>query len=156
MPTVFVSGLEITLDEEDLGLLSEPGWRVMNVNGLPYVFRNVSKRRGTPNQLFHRAIMNCPEGMLIDHKNGLTLDCRKENLRICTHAQNMRNRKMSKANRCGFKGVHEDCRTPGVFIAQIKFEGKRYRLGRFKDPAEAHAAYCVAATKYHGEFARTA
>jgi hypothetical protein len=156
MPEVLISGYRVAVDEDDLPLISEPGWRVMVVNGLRYVYRDASKPKGRPNQLFHRVVMGCPPGMFIDHKNGITLDCRKGNLRQCTHAQNMRNRKVSKNNKCGFKGVYEDMKTPGVFIAQIKFEGKRYRLGRFGDPAEAHDAYCAAAKKYHGDFARTA
>ena len=156
MPEIIISGRAVLVDAEDVALISEARWHVKNVNGKLYVCRQLSKKDGGAFELFHRKIMQCPKDMCVDHRNGVTLDCRKENLRICTHAQNMRNRAISKSNRCGFKGVYEDIKCPGIFIAQIKFEGKRYRLGRFDDPALAHAAYCVAAQKYHGEFARTA
>lgn len=156
MPEVQVSGHAVLMDQEDLDVFEVEKWRVMNVNGKLYVCRRPSRKNGASFELFHRMIMACPEGMMIDHKNGETLDCRKENLRICTHSQNMRNRRLSKSNKCGFKGVHEDSKCPGIFIAKIRCEGKLYRLGRFNDPKTAHAAYCEAATRLHGEFARMA
>ena len=45
------------------------------------------------NKSLHREIMNPPEGMVIDHKNHNPLDNRRDNLRICTQAENTRNRK---------------------------------------------------------------
>lgn len=41
----------------------------------------------------HRYIMNTPKGLVTDHLNHDTLDNRRSNLRICTHAENMANRK---------------------------------------------------------------
>jgi hypothetical protein len=35
------------------------------------------------------------EGMDIDHRNGDRLDCRRQNLRVCTRSMNCRNRKGS-------------------------------------------------------------
>ncbi|MEQ4254260.1 HNH endonuclease [Pseudomonas syringae] len=156
MPEIIISGRTVLFDEEDHGLITGKGWRVMDNNGKLYVVRYSPGGEGSSLELFHRTVMGSPKGMLIDHKSGETLDCRKENLRVCNHAQNMRNRKISKANKSGFKGVHECSKSPGTYIAQITIDGSKLRLGRFKDPAEAHSAYCAAATKYHGEFARTA
>lgn len=41
--------------------------------------------------LLHRFITNCPKGMVVDHINRKRNDCRRSNLRICTHRQNMQN-----------------------------------------------------------------
>lgn len=44
-------------------------------------------------------------GINVDHKNQIKLDCRKENLRFCTHPQNMANVGIKSNNTSGFKGV---------------------------------------------------
>lgn len=102
----------------------------------------------------HRTVANAPTGVLVDHANGDLSDNRRSNLRLCTHAENMRNRKVSKANKLGLKGVYFDLHR-GKYVAQIKFEGRRYRLGRFDTVDAAKFAYDEAARRLHGKFART-
>lgn len=104
----------------------------------------------------HRFLMNLRRGDLaiVDHANMDRLDNRRANLRICSKAENMRNRGKTRANKSGYKGVSwdkEKCR----WVAGIKIDGRRKVLGRFDDPAEAHKAYCAAAKIAHGIFART-
>jgi hypothetical protein len=92
--------------------------------------------------------MQPPPGALVDHVNGDTLDNRRENLRVATHAENSQNkRKISK----GFKGVYE---RRGHWIASIAACGTRVRLGSFATPEEAAMAYDDGARKWHGPFAR--
>jgi hypothetical protein len=90
----------------------------------------------------------------IDHKNGNKKDNRWINLRLATDFQNAANSKISKANTSGYKGVTFN-KQKNKYAAQIKINYKTIYLGYYKTPEEAHAAYCAAATKYHGEFART-
>jgi hypothetical protein len=40
-------------------------------------------------EFLHRLIMSPPKGMEVDHVNGNKADNRRENLRVCTHAENM-------------------------------------------------------------------
>lgn len=40
----------------------------------------------------HRFLMDSPEGLIVDHINHQTLDNRRENLRVVTHSENMKNR----------------------------------------------------------------
>lgn len=69
------------------------------------------------------------------------------------------NQSQNGANRHGFgqypKGVTLH-RQSGLFHAGAQKEGRRISLGYFKTPELAHAAYCDAAPKIHGEFARLA
>lgn len=88
----------------------------------------------------------------VDHINGDGLDNRRENLRICTHAENTRNKRMLGANTSGFKGVswHKGDRK---FRAQITVNKRKIHLGNFDDAEMAHEMYCLAADMLHGEFA---
>ena len=73
------------------------------------------------------------------------------NLREATGSQNGANKKARGKYQ---KGVSFH-RQSGKFSARIHKEGKQISLGYFPTPELAHAAYCIAAPKIHGEFART-
>ena len=111
-----------------------------------------SSKNGTFVQL-HRFLTQCPVGLSVDHVDGNPLNNCLSNLRICSASENMRNRKISRSNKCGFKGVYKDGKTPR-YRAEIKANGKRYRLGSFQTAGQAHAAYLAAAQRLHGLFAR--
>jgi len=95
-----------------------------------------------------------PAGHL-DHINLDKLDNRIENLRIATPSQNNANTAISSRNSSGFKGVtwNASCQK---WQASLKISGKNLHLGTFDDPLRAHAAYCAAAKKAYGRFARAA
>ncbi len=98
-----------------------------------------------------------PEGMWVDHINGDRSDNRLVNLRVCTPAENQRNRKTHTVGKHSskWKGVHW---TKWGWVARIgvtengKF--RRYALGTFGDEREAAEAYMFAALALHGDFAR--
>lgn len=113
-------------------------------------------KRGDAAIKMHRAIMGLGAGdkLDVDHINMDTLDNRRSNLRICTRSENRANTTARSDNKLGLKGVHWHKATKR-FQAQIQFRGNRFQLGWYDDPHVAHAAYCEAAKKIHGEFART-
>lgn len=91
----------------------------------------------------------------IDHINGDPLDNRPENLRECTHAQNMWNKRLYRNNKSGVKGVHWH-KQVGKWCAQIKHNGKLIVAGYYKDIAEATQAVAKLREQFHGDFAKHA
>lgn len=104
--------------------------------------------------IMHREIMRATVGQFVDHINRNTLDNRRENLRLCSFAENLRNRNLQSNNTSGFKGVkrHAQC---DRWMATVSLNGVRRYLGLFKDPVEAARAYDREAKILHGEFAST-
>ena len=80
-----------------------------------------------------------PEGLETDHVNGKKTDDRLSNLRVVTHAENMRNRSRYSANTSGVVGVHWS-KGHKAWMARIALAGKLKYLGCFTDKAEAIAA----------------
>lgn len=147
------------VDREDVPIVSGYVWRIQ--------YRYYKGKRlnpsavvaSTPNGIIkmHRLLTDAPDGMVVDHKNGLALNNTRANLRVCTNAENLRNRKRASSNKSGVKGVYVDCKSPSKgkrWRAEIQSDGKSQHLGRFRSKAEAAAAYRSAAKRLHGEFAR--
>lgn len=101
----------------------------------------------------HRVIANAKPHELVDHINMDTLDNRRENLRICTKAENMRNRNAQANNTSGMEGVTWD-KYGKKWMAQLSLNKKHIHLGRYDDILDAAKAYNAAAIIHHGEFAR--
>jgi hypothetical protein len=100
----------------------------------------------------HRQIMNAPEGLLVDHIDGNGLNNQKNNLRLCSSAQNARNRRPTSKPYSKYKGVswHKRNKKWEVRIAK---SGKSTYLGTFEDELEAALAYDRKAEELFGEFA---
>jgi len=105
--------------------------------------------------MVHRVIWLLMQGhwpsQQIDHKDGNGLNNLFDNLREATHQQNIWNRLAANISVTQRKGVH--IIPNGKFRAAIRVNGKRHFLGDFATLDAAHAVYCTAADKYHGEFA---
>ena len=81
----------------------------------------------------------------LDHINRIRNDNRIENLRSCTHSQNLGN---SRPRVHKYKGV-TFCKQTGKWRAQLN----GYKLGRYNTIEEAALAYNSAAKLHFGEFA---
>ena len=112
-------------------------------------FDNVSYRAHRLIWVFHHG--EIPDGKEIDHINGSRSDNTLENLRLATHAENLRNAGANRNNTSGRKGVHFHKPTK-KYRAQIRVGGRRIVLGDFTSIEAATNAYREAALKYHGDF----
>jgi hypothetical protein len=90
-----------------------------------------------------------PDGE-IDHINGVRGDNRLRNLRLVTSAENNRNRRLSKHNRSGVKGV---CWESSRRKWRATIGRPTILVGRFDNLEEAKEAIIAAREKLHGEFA---
>jgi hypothetical protein len=88
----------------------------------------------------------------VDHKDCVRCNNAWANLRLATSGENRRNSIPQGKGPKGLKGVGRD---RNRFCAQIYYQGKKHHLGNFGTPEEAHAAYCAAAERLFGEFARS-
>ena len=83
----------------------------------------------------------------VDHINGVRSDNRISNLRDVSGGVNQQNRRSSqKHNRLGIMGVVSQ---GSGYMARIRVGGILHRLGTFKTPELAHAAYLSAKREMH-------
>lgn len=136
-------GKVVKVSLNDAEFVASRGWLVPASVG--YV---MSTRK--PRQMLHRLLVNAPTDKEVDHINHDRLDNRRENLRLCSRAENARNRRVQASK---MKGVHKNgC---GTWSAAILVDGRLQHLGTFGTPEEAAAAYDAVARAHYGEFACT-
>ena len=159
---VLPDGSSCLVDPEDHDRLAGYRWqKSTNGSGKDYVHRTETVDGKRPKIYLHREILGLEpgDGKIVDHINGDTLDCTRQNLRVATARGNGRNRRKQRsygARPCSsrFKGVVR-LKGMGRFVARIYVGGKQHFLGRFGEERDAARAYDAAARRHHGEFALT-
>ena len=137
------------VDDEDFEELSKYKWYTAG-NG--YAMRRGDRTNGEKSAvMMHRQIADTPEGLVCDHINGHRMDNRKCNLRNCTQMQNGMN-KHGAWGKVEYKGVRKLARTRR-WSAAVTISGQTIKLGWFKSPEDAAAAYNTVASLLFGEFA---
>mgnify|MGYP001615685995 CR=1 FL=1 len=149
-------GQHAIVDDEDYEWLSQWKWHCMG----RYAARSVAtpelpgpwKQRKFS---MHHAILQTPKGMHTDHINGDGRDNRRENLRICTPAENIRNQRANKrtGRTAKYKGTFF-VKELGKWKAVIGINRGTKYLGLFTSEIDAARAYDAKARELFGAFAR--
>lgn len=130
------------------GGLTEIGSRAGYIAGNGYRYVGVDGKR----LLEHRVIFALIHGRWpansLDHINRVPTDNRPENLRECSHLENMQNTSVRSDNTTGVKGVSWD-RARSRYAAELVVDGKKKYLGRFLTLEEAAAVRADAVAKFH-------
>lgn len=148
------------VDDEDYEELSKYKWQVRATRraGVFYAVRTVTRKGRSAQSIYmHRQIMGATKGQDVDHRNGNGLDNRRENMRLCSRAQNIQNKRKIVACSSQYKGVsfyrRRRCWEAYINRPNESGNGKRERLGYFKAELDAAKAYNSAAREMFGEFA---
>ena len=101
---------------------------------------------------FQLFVGEIPDGMQIDHLCHCKACVNPAHLRLATPSENQFNRPLNKNSSSGYKGVSWHKCTQR-WRAHIGIHGRQISLGYYPTAEAAHAAYCEAAKRLHGEFA---
>lgn len=144
------------IDEEDKKLIKYACREVYTSkhSNTRYVMTKISKRTAYVHRLIAEAMLKRKflKNERVDHINGDGTDNRRENLRICTHHQNMGNQPARRNGSSKYKGVSKT-RT-GNWAVRIWNNYKCINIGTFSNEREAGKAYNEQAIKYFGEYAK--
>lgn len=144
-----------TVDDEDYQRLSGEKWYAMKNKNTWYSVRQKTIFPGIQKMiLMHREIMNTPEGMDTDHRDGYGLNNQRDNLRVCAKVDNRHNSPVRKDSSSGYKGVRWNDKQKS-WQARIVVSGKHIHVGYFSNKEDAARAYDKVAKQQHGEFFRS-
>lgn len=110
-----------------------------------YIRRTRNDSNGKTVRL-HRLVMNTPDGMDTDHRSHRKSDNTREQLRVCTHQENQRNRIAQTEYKCVYPSGEK-------WRVYIQVDGKSIYLGSFPTDKVAALVYNKKATELFGEYA---
>lgn len=144
------NGKKVLVDAEDYEKVIAIDWKYQLHKGKEYVRVQRWVEGKNVTTYLHSFLMN---GRMVDHINGNGLDCRKQNMRVCSKKQNNMNRSKAKNNTSGYKGAYWR-KDRSTWQSRISVEGKNVHLGYFPNSEDAARAYDKAARSYYGEFGK--
>jgi hypothetical protein len=123
----------VVVDDVDAATFGHQRW---SLSSYGYAVRYVAGRA----VLLHREILRLPlvsDGREGDHRNRNALDCRRSNLRVVTHAQNLENKGSYRGSTSRHRGVWWDPERE-LWIGCVTVAGRKIRA-RFRSETDAAA-----------------
>jgi len=133
------------IDDADFDMICKYTWYI-SYSG--YIIAYINRSPFLLHRLLFGLVTN--DNKIIDHIDGDRTNNHRDNLRLCTSAQNSRNSRKKSSNSSGFKGVVKD---GNKWKAVIQSEGRYISLGQYNNKIEAAKAYDKAASELYKEFA---
>lgn len=156
---ILTQGKIALVDDEDYEYLNQWKWFAHKFNNIYYADSWRKEESGKRTMVrMHRVILGAPKNSQVDHRDRDGLNNQRNNIRLCTNAQNMSNREgwgkttQYKGVYCYYEKYKEStyCR----IRAFIQHDNKPISLGIFKTEREAALAYNKKAKELFGEFAK--
>lgn len=149
---------DILVDDADYAAMVKYTWRAhWQRSGDAHARRSTLLADGAGHGtgiFMHRQLLGYPDTRLdVDHINGNGLDNRRDNLRLVTHKQNVRNAIRPKRRLVGRPGVTFDRRT-GLWVARLNrrdTERRDFHLGSYRDELAATVVRSWAAALSNAE-----
>lgn len=133
------------------GRVHNKGYAIVIIDRKPYAVHRIVYQ-------MHHQLEVLPAEVLIDHANGDRADNRVENLRICTHGQNMQNKPKHKNNKLGEKNISYHKPTDRYYVT-VKGNGRKAEMSVKATPEGLEQARIFrdqAILDLHGDFANVA
>ena len=144
---------EFYFDLEDYDIIKNYHWMEKGHSG--YIVTKVWDNNKPSSLFMHRLVLEKNGhniiGFDVDHKNHITYDNQKANLRVCDHYKNITASKTYNNNTSGRKGVYWD-KEKGKWAVYITFNKKTKFVGRYEKFDDAVKAREEAEKIYHQEF----
>ena len=122
------------IDKEDLDKVIPHKWRVIRGRYCTNIPDETGKIHVV--EITRFLFPNNPKGYDVDHINHKPWDNRRSNLRVITHAENIRNQSLKSNNVSGIAGVGYS-KKRNKWTAEIKYNYKSCKIGRFSNIYDA-------------------
>lgn len=140
------------VDDGDFDRLNKFKWFTQKTKWGCYAVRNIRNKYEKRKIYMHRLVIPCKKEQQIDHINHNGLDNRKENLRVCSNAENMRNSRKQPNCTSKYKGVSWK-KSSRKWVVQIVKDRKKIYVGVYHNEIFAAGEYDKKAIELFGEFA---